>query len=175
MTISMRMGKSSRRYNRDSDESYSKSVKRRRLDEDQKCSYSRRYDDHYEKRSDSGRSSRRYNSHYKSNNNYHSSSSRKYESSRDSKRHRDVKHKAYNSNHSSSNEQENVKNGKSHVEDDDEGHLIYSAGDLLQARYEILSTLGEGTFGKVLLCLDHKKTTITSHTLSNMSDRWPFS
>jgi len=27
---------------------------------------------------------------------------------------------------------------------------------MLQARYEILSTLGEGTFGKVLLCLDHR-------------------
>ncbi|CAC5424841.1 CLK2_3 [Mytilus coruscus] len=34
------------------------------------------------------------------------------------------------------------------IADDDDGHLIYQAGDLLQARYEVVSTLGEGTFGK---------------------------
>jgi len=102
MTVSMRMGKSSRRHHRDSEESYSKALKRRRLEEDQKCSFGRRYDEYSsDKRSDSGRSSRRYaSSHYDSykvNNNYHSSS-RKYD--RDSKRHRDVKHKHYD--HSSS-------------------------------------------------------------------------
>ncbi|GFO13894.1 dual specificity protein kinase clk2 [Plakobranchus ocellatus] len=43
------------------------------------------------------------------------------------------------------------------VEDDEDGHLIYRAGDLLQARYEILSTLGEGTFGKVVECKDLHK------------------
>ena len=36
------------------------------------------------------------------------------------------------------------------IEDDDEGHLVYNAGDMLQDRYRILDTLGEGTFGKVL-------------------------
>ncbi|XP_076084076.1 uncharacterized protein LOC143054875 isoform X3 [Mytilus galloprovincialis] len=36
------------------------------------------------------------------------------------------------------------------IADDDDGHLIYQAGDLLQARYEVASTLGEGTFGKVV-------------------------
>ncbi|CAL9705676.1 unnamed protein product [Knipowitschia caucasica] len=35
------------------------------------------------------------------------------------------------------------------------GHLIYNRGDVLQDRYEILNTLGEGTFGKVVHCLDH--------------------
>ncbi|RUS76160.1 hypothetical protein EGW08_016072 [Elysia chlorotica] len=43
------------------------------------------------------------------------------------------------------------------VEDDEDGHLIYRAGDLLQARYEIISTLGEGTFGKVVECKDLHK------------------
>nr|XP_054756508.1 dual specificity protein kinase CLK2-like [Lytechinus pictus] len=41
------------------------------------------------------------------------------------------------------------------VIDDDEGHLIYRPGDCLQARYEITSTLGEGTFGKVVQCRDN--------------------
>lgn len=40
------------------------------------------------------------------------------------------------------------------VRDDPEGHLIYSRGDRLNIRYEILRTLGEGTFGKVTCCLD---------------------
>ncbi|CAI9721974.1 specificity kinase CLK2 isoform X5 [Octopus vulgaris] len=34
------------------------------------------------------------------------------------------------------------------IEDDEDGHLIYHPGDVLQARYEIIQTLGEGTFGK---------------------------
>ncbi|XP_044730805.1 dual specificity protein kinase CLK2 isoform X5 [Chrysoperla carnea] len=45
------------------------------------------------------------------------------------------------------------------VEDDEDGHLIYRNGDVLQDRYKILATLGEGTFGKVVkvrdLELDH--------------------
>ncbi|XP_071855368.1 dual specificity protein kinase CLK2-like isoform X1 [Apostichopus japonicus] len=41
------------------------------------------------------------------------------------------------------------------VVDDEEGHLVYRPGDTLQARYEILSTLGEGTFGKVVQCKDY--------------------
>lgn len=40
--------------------------------------------------------------------------------------------------------------GHVHVRDDEEGHLIYVAGDVLQARYKIKKTLGEGTFGKVV-------------------------
>ncbi|XP_063213067.1 dual specificity protein kinase CLK2 isoform X3 [Chroicocephalus ridibundus] len=43
------------------------------------------------------------------------------------------------------------------VEDDDEGHLIYRVGDWLQERYEIISTLGEGTFGRVVQCIDHRR------------------
>ena len=40
------------------------------------------------------------------------------------------------------------------IEDDDEGHLIYSAGDILQNRFKIATTLGEGTFGKVVKVRD---------------------
>ena len=40
------------------------------------------------------------------------------------------------------------------IEDDDEGHLIYSSGDILQNRFKIANTLGEGTFGKVVKVKD---------------------
>ena len=40
------------------------------------------------------------------------------------------------------------------IEDDSEGHLVYSAGDVLQNRFKIVSTLGEGTFGKVVKVKD---------------------
>ncbi|MEQ2235863.1 Dual specificity protein kinase clk2 [Ilyodon furcidens] len=41
--------------------------------------------------------------------------------------------------------------------DSKNGHLIYGSGDILGDRYEILDTLGEGTFGKVMQCLDHSR------------------
>lgn len=41
------------------------------------------------------------------------------------------------------------------MKDDNHGHLVYQNGDVLQDRYEILDTLGEGTFGKVVQCIDH--------------------
>jgi len=43
------------------------------------------------------------------------------------------------------------------VEDDEEGHLIYRNGDVLQSRYRVMSTLGEGTFGKVVKVKDLDK------------------
>ncbi|KAJ8354862.1 hypothetical protein SKAU_G00224290 [Synaphobranchus kaupii] len=43
------------------------------------------------------------------------------------------------------------------VRDDEEGHLVYRSGDVLQERYEIVSTLGEGTFGRVVQCVDHRR------------------
>ncbi|KAK7469937.1 hypothetical protein BaRGS_00036041 [Batillaria attramentaria] len=43
------------------------------------------------------------------------------------------------------------------VEDDADGHLIYRGGDVLQARYEVVATLGEGTFGKVVECKDLRR------------------
>uniref|UniRef100_A0A671Q3T7 dual-specificity kinase n=1 Tax=Sinocyclocheilus anshuiensis TaxID=1608454 RepID=A0A671Q3T7_9TELE len=43
------------------------------------------------------------------------------------------------------------------VRDDEEGHLICRSGDVLQERYEIVGTLGEGTFGRVMQCIDHRR------------------
>ncbi|KAM3595686.1 uncharacterized protein V6R79_001125 [Siganus canaliculatus] len=43
------------------------------------------------------------------------------------------------------------------VRDDEEGHLICRSGDVLQERYEIVRTLGEGTFGRVMECIDHRR------------------
>jgi len=43
------------------------------------------------------------------------------------------------------------------VTDDSDGHLAYLPGDWVNERYEILSTLGEGTFGKVVKVKDHEK------------------
>jgi hypothetical protein len=39
--------------------------------------------------------------------------------------------------------------------DNSDGHLAYLPGDWVSDRYEILSTLGEGTFGKVVKVKDH--------------------
>jgi len=39
--------------------------------------------------------------------------------------------------------------------DDSEGHLIYLPGNLIHGRYEVISHLGEGTFGKVAEVVDH--------------------
>uniref|UniRef100_A0A182J5A6 Protein kinase domain-containing protein n=1 Tax=Anopheles atroparvus TaxID=41427 RepID=A0A182J5A6_ANOAO len=40
------------------------------------------------------------------------------------------------------------------IRDDADGHLIYQNGDVLQNRYKILDTLGEGTFGRVVKVRD---------------------
>ncbi|CAH8617700.1 unnamed protein product [Schistosoma guineensis] len=69
-----------------------------------------------------------------------------HESSRDSE-----SHNSDSSSSSSSPEEED----DDEVVDDVDGHLIYSIGDRLLNRYEIVKTLGEGTFGKVVECKDH--------------------
>ncbi|XP_069480426.1 dual specificity protein kinase CLK3 isoform X2 [Ambystoma mexicanum] len=56
----------------------------------------------------------------------------------------------------SSRSQQSSKRGRS-VEDDKEGHLVCRTGDWLQERYEIVGGLGEGTFGKVVECMDHNR------------------
>ncbi|XP_061802071.2 dual specificity protein kinase CLK2b isoform X5 [Nerophis lumbriciformis] len=40
------------------------------------------------------------------------------------------------------------------AEDTDSGRLPYGPGDVLQERYQVVDTLGEGTFGQVLRCWD---------------------
>ncbi|XP_074858239.1 dual specificity protein kinase CLK1 [Carettochelys insculpta] len=67
------------------------------------------------------------------------------------------KHKIYHSttHHHSQMKSQRRKRSRS-VEDDEEGHLICQSGDVLNARYEIIGTLGEGAFGKVVECIDHK-------------------
>jgi CDC-like kinase len=48
------------------------------------------------------------------------------------------------------------------IEDDDEGHLIYTPGDVIQNRYQIMEVLGEGTFGKVVRTIDMCKNRIVA-------------
>ncbi|KFB36427.1 AGAP013457-PA-like protein [Anopheles sinensis] len=43
------------------------------------------------------------------------------------------------------------------VRNDSDGHLIYQSGDVLHNRYKLLSTLGEGTFGRVVKVKDTAK------------------
>ncbi|KAL5014009.1 hypothetical protein ScPMuIL_008279 [Solemya velum] len=75
---------------------------------------------------------------------HHTYRHRRREKHRRSYRHH--RHTTYSSS-SSRGQRENSERAAS-VEDDEEGHLIYHPGDVLQARYEIVDTLGEGTFGK---------------------------
>ncbi|KRX98220.1 Dual specificity protein kinase CLK2 [Trichinella pseudospiralis] len=42
------------------------------------------------------------------------------------------------------------------IRDDKHGHLIYNIGDIIQSRYEVIKTLGEGTFGRVVQVRDHE-------------------
>ncbi|XP_061473262.1 dual specificity protein kinase CLK4 isoform X2 [Rhineura floridana] len=64
------------------------------------------------------------------------------------------KHRKHDPSYSSHSKSHRRKRPRS-VEDDVEGHLICQSGDVLRARYEIISTLGEGAFGKVVECIDH--------------------
>ncbi|XP_008418345.1 dual specificity protein kinase CLK4-like isoform X1 [Poecilia reticulata] len=89
---------------------------------------------------------------------YSKSSGRSGRSRRSSRRQRDRRHRRSHSRHRSSSRRSHQRRSRKRsrsVEDDDEGHLIYHNGDMLKARYEILCTLGEGAFGKVVECIDH--------------------
>ncbi|KAF7632783.1 Protein kinase domain-containing protein [Meloidogyne graminicola] len=46
---------------------------------------------------------------------------------------------------------------QSAVQDDKEGHLIYYNGQTIDSRFEIVKTLGEGTFGKVVQVKDLRR------------------
>jgi len=55
------------------------------------------------------------------------------------------------------------------VIDDEEGHLVYKVGDILQGRFKILAELGEGTFGKVVKCEDvHKGKILAIKIIKNV-------
>lgn len=55
------------------------------------------------------------------------------------------------------------------MEDDEEGHLVYRPGDVLQDRYKIVTTLGEGTFGKVVKVIDmHTEQTMALKIIKNV-------
>ncbi|XP_051485759.1 dual specificity protein kinase CLK1-like [Apus apus] len=49
------------------------------------------------------------------------------------------------------------RSGSNSVEENCQGHPICQTGDILCARYEVVATLGEGTFGQVVECIDHKE------------------
>ncbi|CAK8677320.1 unnamed protein product [Clavelina lepadiformis] len=179
MTVN-KMGKTTRRYrSRENDDDYKPGHKRRRIgkyDEGFEEEYqysSSRYDSRsYGKHSESAKS---YHKHY--NDGYYSrdssrvincpashprneSSFDRKEPSESSRYHRGNRHRRNQKSTSESESRDRHRNknvrAKS-VEDDEEGHLIYRHGDWLQARYEIVNTLGEGTFGKVLHCVDHQR------------------
>ncbi|KAE8286024.1 Dual specificity protein kinase CLK4 [Larimichthys crocea] len=85
-------------------------------------------------------------------------SGRSGRSRRSSRRNRDRRRRRSHSRHRSSTRRSHHRRSRKRsrsVEDDDEGHLIYHSGDMLRARYEIVCTLGEGAFGKVVECIDH--------------------
>ncbi|XP_072251955.1 dual specificity protein kinase CLK4-like isoform X2 [Leuresthes tenuis] len=87
---------------------------------------------------------------------YSKSSGRSGRSGRSSRKQRDRRRRRSYSRHKSSSRRSHHRRKRSRsVEDDDEGHLIYHSGDMLRARYEIVCTLGEGAFGKVVECIDH--------------------
>ncbi|KAM3827965.1 dual specificity protein kinase CLK3 isoform 1-T1 [Vipera latastei] len=90
-------------------------------------------------------------------------STRHHRRSRERERHRTRKHqhrcrkrRTRSCSSTSSRSQQSNKRSRS-VEDDKEGHLVCRIGDWLQERYEIVGSLGEGTFGKVVECVDHAR------------------
>ena len=56
------------------------------------------------------------------------------------------------------------------VQDDEEGHLIFKIGDILQSRYKITAELGEGTFGKVVEIEDLQKDKILAIKIIKIAD-----
>ncbi|XP_052900133.1 uncharacterized protein LOC128306614 [Anopheles moucheti] len=58
------------------------------------------------------------------------------------------------------------------VRDDADGHLIYRNGDVLLNRYEILSTLGEGTFGRVVKARDRDRNHVMAIKIIKNVDKY---
>ncbi|XP_077319917.1 LOW QUALITY PROTEIN: dual specificity protein kinase CLK2 [Lithobates pipiens] len=120
--------------------------------------YDRRYVDTYRRNNYSRDRDLYYDAEYRHSYDYRRSREESYRSGKSSRRkqkRRKRRTRSY-SRSSSRSRQSSSRQAKS-VEDDVEGHLIYRNGDWLQERYEIVSTLGEGTFGRVVQCVDHRQ------------------
>ncbi|XP_060614123.1 dual specificity protein kinase CLK2 isoform X3 [Anolis sagrei] len=161
----------SRKHKRRRSRSRSSSSERRHRREDSYHVRSRSYDDHssdrraYDRRYCDGyrregysreRGDAYYEAEYHNSYEYQRSHDDSYRSCKSSRRKRRRRRRHSRSFSQSSSSQPSGRRAKS-VEDDDEGHLIYRIGDWLQERYEIISTLGEGTFGRVVQCVDHRR------------------
>ncbi|XP_002738423.1 dual specificity protein kinase CLK2-like [Saccoglossus kowalevskii] len=110
-------------------------------------------DNHYNDRSESGYYENYSRHYYHEEKDKYKSKDENYQSSYRKHKHKRRKHHS----HSCSSTRSNKDQQRSpSVEDDEDGHLIYHQGDWLQARYEVVGTLGEGTFGKVVKCKDHQ-------------------
>ncbi|XP_072285069.1 dual specificity protein kinase CLK2 [Pyxicephalus adspersus] len=119
--------------------------------------YDRRYVDTYRRNDYSRDRELYYDAEYRHSYDYRRSREDTYRSCKSSRRkQKRRKHRTRSYSRSSSTSRQSSRQAKS-VEDDVEGHLIYRSGDWLQERYEIVSTLGEGTFGRVVQCIDHRR------------------
>ncbi|XP_043936145.1 dual specificity protein kinase CLK2 isoform X3 [Protopterus annectens] len=123
--------------------------------------YERRYCDHLRRNLYSrGRGDAHYDTDYHHSYDYRRSRDRdeSYRSRKGSRcKHRRQRRRTRSFSSSSSQRSRQSSKRVKNVEDDDEGHLIYRIGDWLQERYEIVGNLGEGTFGRVVQCIDHRR------------------
>jgi dual specificity protein kinase CLK2/3 len=152
--LAIEMPRSKRRH-RSRSESEAHRVKRRRVDSSESTARHPPAESYEESSSSRRRKSKRSPAHH--------TARRTPESDRKSRRYRTTKHRhdyntRNNHNHYERKERDErerspVKRAPS-VRDDADGHLIYHTGDILQNRYKILSTLGEGTFGRVVKVKD---------------------
>ncbi|KAM5129485.1 dual specificity protein kinase CLK2 [Mantella aurantiaca] len=120
--------------------------------------YDRRYVDTYRRNDYSRDRDLYYDAEYRHSYDYRRSHEESYRSGKSSRRkQKRRKHRTRSYSRSSSRSRQSSSRQAKSVEDDVEGHLIYRNGDWLQERYEIVSTLGEGTFGRVVQCIDHRR------------------
>ncbi|XP_018420745.1 PREDICTED: dual specificity protein kinase CLK2 isoform X2 [Nanorana parkeri] len=120
--------------------------------------YDRRYVDAYRRNDYSRDRALYYDAEYRHSYDYRRSHEDSYRSGKSSRRkQKRRKHRTRSYSRSSSRSRQSSSRQAKSVEDDVEGHLIYRNGDWLQERYEIVSTLGEGTFGRVVQCIDHRR------------------